>query len=184
MIFGCICMAISLFHATLGYYDSGAHQAGGWIGYVAFPLIFFTLMVGSIIVPTYHWDREFVEQQVENEVQIEKRVSNMQTQLLSMQAETRFQEGQSALLKTQIDQRRQRMNVVQEMISLRQSEKDYVWSIEDPEIRNEAQRLIDEQAGESLTFTPLRQPKPFNLSPVTYTDQSPKMNGVVNGHPH
>jgi hypothetical protein len=129
--------------------------SGGWIGTVAFPLIFLTLMIASIVIPMKHWEREYVQKQIENEISLEKRICDMQTQLLELEAENEFQDSKAILLTTQIQQRARHMEIIKAMVQRRQQEKDYVWSIADPEIRADAARLIDDQAKAKLEFKQL-----------------------------
>ena len=153
LTFGIIFMLISLVHATLGYYDM--QPGSGWIGSVAFPLIFVTMMVASIVIPMAHWERDHVKKQIENELQLEGRICDMQTQLLELEAENKFQDAKSILLQTQIEQRARHMEMVKQMISARRAEKDFVWTIDDPEIRADAARLIDDQQNARMEFKAL-----------------------------
>ena len=145
--FGIVCILISASHATIAYYQHAPDvQADNWMMFyahrVAFPLIFGILAAMSIIIPSLHWEKRFIKDQVNHEIQIEKDHARLKANMVKLESKTRLEEAKEKALRKMMAVRTRRLNTVKSMTALREQEEAFIKSISDPVIRAEAQRLL------------------------------------------
>jgi hypothetical protein len=166
-IFGIAFILISATHATIGYWQmqAGSGSYDTWMSYylhvVAFPLIFGGLAAASIIVPSLHWEKRFVREQVEHEIQIEKEHSKLRSKIVKLEADGKFKLAELSALRRLIQIRGDKLTAIQEMIRLREKEEEFIEGIDRPELQDEARQMLTAGDVSQLPAPPVQMHRPW-----------------------
>jgi hypothetical protein len=182
-VFGIAFMLISATHATIGYWQmmGGTGAYDSWMMYylhvVAFPLIFGGLALASIVIPSLHWEKQFVRDQIKNEIEIEKAHSALRSRMVKLEADGKFKLAELGALRRLIQIRSDKLGAIEEMIKLREKEEEFIESIDRAELQGEARQMLQD----SDDVLKLPDPQPFRpIRPAgRYDTQITRVPSVV-----
>jgi hypothetical protein len=156
-MFGIVLIVISASHAAFAYYQlqpPGTYEMwtlDWYVHVVSFPLIFCTLALASLIVPSLHWDRKYVRDQVKFDVDIERDKAALRAETAMLESASTLEEMKLEHMKRDAETRRRRLDAIEHLVDIKREEDDYINSLPDPYLRAEAIRLINEGSFATMT---------------------------------
>jgi hypothetical protein len=188
-IFGIGFILISFTHAAIAYWQmqAGTGEDATWMMFylhrVAFPLIFGGLALASIVVPSLHWEKEFVRDQIKHEIEIEKEHSKLRSKMVKLDADSKFKLAELSALRKLIQIRGQKLGAIQEMITLREKEERFIEGIDRPELQDEARRMLQDSVDVTPhSPTPIEPPRAELVGPEDFTDEERELISRMSQH--